>query len=128
MSVLPDDWKTAVVRTTQGGRDPSGNWVDGVEVEVAGCMIAPGTSAEEGQFSDITSSTVRLFAPVEEDAYTPPEQAVWTSGDTVVTPPGSILPGRWQVVGKPVRWPAGWELRLEGEGGRQWHTSPTIGE
>ncbi|WP_054953089.1 hypothetical protein [Flaviflexus massiliensis] len=118
LGLIPDEWKTDVVRVVDGGRDSSGNWVEGITVTVSDCVIAPGTTIEDGRFSDITTSTIRLFAPLDEAAYDPPGGAGWSSGDTVITPETSMIPGRWQVDGKPVRWPAGWEIKLSGEGGR----------
>lgn len=118
MSLISDDWKTDVIRVIEGGRDSAGNWVEGISVRVRDCVISPGVTSEDGRFSEITTTTVRLFAPVDEAAYDPAAYAAWSSGDTVITPATSMIPGRWQVDGKPVRWPAGWEIKLSGEGGR----------
>lgn len=118
MSMLPEDWKTEVTRVAGGGRNRDGNWVDGTEVQVKGCVLSPGVIEEDGKFSDVTSSEARLFAPLDAEYYEPSTFASWTSGDTVVTPAGSLIPGTWQVAGEPVRWPGGWEIRISKIGGR----------
>lgn len=117
LSNMPDYWKTDVTRITRGGRDSSGNWIEGEEVVVRGCVVSPGTRREDGEFSDITTTEARLYAPVDDSDYEPSSGAHWTSGDTVLVPEGATLPGRWHVTGRPVRWPTAWEVALTGEGG-----------
>ncbi|RTE48824.1 hypothetical protein [Actinobaculum sp. 352] len=103
LQALPQAWKTSVTRVTGAGRDVRGNKTPGVKSAVDGCLLAPNTTEEERSLSDVTTTRATLYAPVD---------STWATGDQVITPAESVLPGRWDVDGDPIRWPAGWRINL----------------
>lgn len=104
LEALPDDWKITVTRVTAGGRGADGRWVEGQRTTIEGCVFGSGELTEDGRFSSLPAGEGVLYAPAASE---------WTDKDSVITPPGSPIPGTWNVVGDPVRWPYGWQIRLQ---------------
>ena len=101
---LPDEWKTWVRRLPRSTRDSSGNRVPSCEPQnLEGCLIGPKDSSESGNFSDVTTSALTLFAPSHYELQ---------ADDLIEIPQGAIVSGRFRVDGKPVKWPAGWQATL----------------
>ena len=106
LSMFPKSWRTGVTVLRGGGRDAKGNPLPAQEIPVADCLIAPRSTAEPLDRSDVVDSTAVLY-------HSPEDGLVFLAADRIKVPEGARMAGTWSVVGRPGEWPYGWEVGLE---------------
>lgn len=104
--MFPKSWKTDVVVLRGGGRDKYDNPLPTSEIVREGVLIAPRSTAEMEDFSEVESNRVALY---DDNA----DGFRYVSTDRVRVPDGARMAGDWRVVGRTQEWPMGNEVVLE---------------
>lgn len=104
-----DDWSTAdwhvdVIVIRSGGRDAKGNPLPAQEIPRTGVTVAPRSTEDPLDRSDVASSTAVLY---DEDT-----SFRYQSTDRIRVPAGTLMAGEWSVAGRPGEWPMGSEVGL----------------
>lgn len=96
---LPSSWHTDVT-VLRGGRDAKGNPLPVEEIEVAGCLFADKTSADDMGFSDLIDADAALYRD-------PDNVFRFEHTDRIRIPDGARGAGEWSVAGRVQEWPYG---------------------
>lgn len=105
---FPEEWQITVTVERSGGRDRLGNTLPSTTHEIASCILGVGASMEQAGLTDISLTTLPLYAPVGADI---------KSTDVIVVPAHpaySGMQGRYSVKGRVKSHPLGVEALLQG--------------
>ncbi|MGM7776133.1 hypothetical protein ACSVHC_08960 [Arthrobacter sp. KNU-44] len=105
VSMFPKSWRTDVVVLRGGGRDAKGNPLPVQELPATGCLIGDQHSADGVGFTDVVDHDAVLFRDPGFEFH---------ATDRIRTPNTSLMPGNWQIVGRPFTYPLGTVVRLKG--------------
>lgn len=99
---LPESWFTDVTVLRSGGRDPKGNPMPDTEIPVAHCLVAPRSTSDPVDRSDVVETREVLYH----------KDFVFFVSDKIRVPKGARMAGLWAVDGRPAEWPFGVEVGL----------------
>lgn len=105
VAMFPPEWFVDVTVLRSEGRDPKGNPTPALEIPATRCAVAPRSTAEPNNRSEVVDSTAVLYRDHEPGF-------VFLPGDRVRISPGDRMAGEWKVEGRPGEWPDGWEVGL----------------
>lgn len=103
VSRFPKKWRVDVVVIRGGGRDAKGNPLPSYEIPVADCVVAPRSTVDPIDRSDVVDGNGVLY---RDPGFT------FLSTDRIRVPGGALMAGEWAVEGRPGEWPMGVEVGL----------------
>lgn len=103
MRRFPKSWLTSVTVLRGGGRDAKGNPLPTQEITVTRCLIAPRSTADPVDRSDVVDGKAVLY---RGPGFT------FMSTDRIRVADGLRMAGVWSVDGRPSEWPYGSEVGL----------------
>lgn len=89
-----------------GGRDVKGNPLPDVEIPKDNCLIAPRSTVDPVDRSDVVVANPALYRDFEPGF-------MFLSTDRIRVPDGARMAGDWEVDGLPSEWPMGVEVPLK---------------
>lgn len=107
LKAMPREWKTDVTIEQSGGKDDWNNPRPAKHYVWPQCLIAPRSTMDPLDFSDLVENRVVLYGRK------PPVMP--TSTDVIIIPEGRPMAGRWVVRGRPSQWHVGWEIVMDRE-------------
>lgn len=106
LDFVPEDWKTDIIVLRGGGRDSRGNPITPEEIPRKKVLIAPRTTDEPQDWSEVTQGTMGLFDQDRGDGFH------YKTTDIIRVPEGARMAGDWAIAGRPGEWPLGVEVPL----------------
>jgi len=100
---FPKSWRVTVTVLRSGGRDAKGNPLPTYEIPVPECLVAPRSTADPVDRSDVTNGAAVLYRGTGFS---------FLPTDRIRVPQGAPMAGEWSVDGRPSEWPYGVELGL----------------
>lgn len=106
LASMPDNWKHPIILNSSEGRDDFGDPIEGVEVQIDGCLLAVSETSDLDNLNSNPTLRGKVFVPKGYEI---------SSTSQIKTLYPAPVVGTWAVDGQPIHWPFGTEVRVEWE-------------
>lgn len=97
--IFPPEWLTSITVIEAAGRDINGKPLPATSTPINGCLVAPGKTSEDDDFSDEAEVWVTIYIPDQQIT-------VHHTGKFAIPAPHPMC-GTYQIEGRPAVWPLG---------------------